>query len=83
MESLTDVQNQLKQAKHQPYCWTKNPAEGIAKWCEQLEITDIYYQEEWTKEEADREKEVKAILPDAFTSILTTTNSYFTPKMYR
>ena len=64
LESLTDVQNQLKQANISLIVGHENPAEGIAKWCEQLEITDIYYQKEWTKEEADREKEVKAILPD-------------------
>ena len=63
IESVSDLQEQLKQLNISLIVGQENPAEGIAKWCDTLEITDLYYQEEWTKEEVDREKEVLALAP--------------------
>ena len=63
IESVSDLQEQLKQLNISLIVGQENPAEGIAKWCDTLEITDLYYQEEWTKEEVNREKEVLALAP--------------------
>ena len=59
-ETVTDLQQQLKQHNISLIIGQENPAEGIAHWSKELGVTDLYFQKEWTKEEVDRELEVKS-----------------------
>ena len=64
IETLKDLQEQLEQLNISLIIEQKTPADALGEWCAQLEITDIYYQKEWTKEEQDCESEVKSVLPE-------------------
>ena len=59
-ETVADLQQQLKQHNISLIIGQENPAEGIAHWSKELGVTDLYFQKEWTKEEVDRELEVKS-----------------------
>ena len=67
LETIAQLKSDL--AKHNislilTHC---GPAEAIALWTEKLDINAIYWQSEWTKEERERENQVRAVLPEDIT----------------
>lgn len=64
LETLGQLQNELQKHNISLVVSQEEPAKGIQELTNEHSITDIYWQEEWTQEEQERENEVRAILKE-------------------
>lgn len=64
LETLGQLQNELQKYNISLVVSQEEPAKGIQELTNEHGITDIYWQEEWTQEEQERENEVRAILKE-------------------
>ena len=56
-ETIDDLRQELKKLKI-PLIVKVDNGSSLKKLCDQYQITDLYMQEEWTKEEVDQEKNI-------------------------
>ena len=59
IESLNDLKQTLAEKNISLIVEINSPAESIQKWISDLEITDLYFQHEWTREERETADQVK------------------------
>ena len=64
LETIAQLKKELEALNISLILGKKDPASEIKAWVDTLDITDIYFQQEWTKEEKIRESEVRNILKD-------------------
>ena len=57
IETIDDLRQELKKLKI-PLIVKVDNGSSLKKLCDQYQITDLYMQEEWTKEEVDQEKNI-------------------------
>ena len=57
IETIEDLRQELKKLKI-PLIVKVDNGSSLKKLCDQYQITDLYMQEEWTKEEVDQEKNI-------------------------
>lgn len=63
IETITELQQSLEALNITLIVEQGNPAEGLPKWIEQLNIKTIYFQKEWTKEEREVEAQLREAIP--------------------
>ena len=67
IETLKQLKADLAQKNISIIIENENPDDGLLKWIEALEITDLYYQKEWTQEERVVNNAMKVKLSDQVT----------------
>ena len=83
IETLEQLQKDLKNHNISLVIRHEEPSKGIFELIKEYAITDLYWQKEWTKEEREREKEVRLYFQKIFWCIPIMTNFSLIQKMFQ